>query len=63
MSIGAVIFALLVVVVIMLVRSREVALWQVLVIALFGFYLARSSLAGPIGSAVVWLVTGLTHSN
>jgi len=48
---------------VMLVRSREVALWQVLAIGLFGFYLSWTPFAEPIETAVQWLVSGLTHTS
>lgn len=62
MSVAAFLVMCLALIVVMLVRSREVALWQVIVIGLFGFYLARTELAGPISAAVLWVVSGLTHT-
>jgi hypothetical protein len=50
------------VIVFMLIRSGELPAWQVVLVALFGFYLARTHLADPIGSAVAWIVAGLTHT-
>jgi len=47
----------------MLVRSREVRIWQAVTFALFGFYLSWTPLETPIMSAVLWLVSGLTHAN
>ncbi|MER7704661.1 hypothetical protein ABTX81_17430 [Kitasatospora sp. NPDC097605] len=54
--------AFLFVIVVMMVRSRELKIWQVILVAVFGFFLARTNLADPIEAAVRWFVTGLTHS-
>ncbi|WP_370151921.1 hypothetical protein [Streptacidiphilus sp. EB129] len=54
--------AFLAVVVFLLVRSGELRAWQVVLVALFGFYLARTHLADPIAAAVTWIVQGLTHT-
>jgi len=62
-SLAALVVMFLFVIVAMLLRSRELALWQVVVVGLFGFYLARTDLGPPIASAVVWIVTGLTHTD
>jgi hypothetical protein len=47
----------------LLVRSGELRLWHVIVTGLLGFFLARTDLAAPITATVVWIVTGLTHTN
>ncbi len=54
--------AFLFVIVVLMVRSRELKIWQVILVAVFGFFLARTNLADPIEAAVRWFVTGLTHS-
>ena len=54
--------AFLGVVVFLLVRSGELRVWQVVVVGLLGFYLARTHLADPIAGAVAWIVSGLTHT-
>ncbi|MDH6137457.1 hypothetical protein P3T37_006889 [Kitasatospora sp. MAA4] len=53
---------LLAIIVYLLVRSGELRTWQVVLVGLLGFYLARTHLADPIGAAVTWLITGLTHT-
>jgi hypothetical protein len=50
------------IVVVLLIRSRDLAIWHVLIVGLFGFYLARTHLADSIAGAVSWIVTGLTHT-
>jgi hypothetical protein len=47
----------------MLRRSREVSIFQVLVIGLFGFFLAETGVAGLIRTAVGWIVAGLFHQH
>ncbi|MFF8773802.1 hypothetical protein [Kitasatospora sp. NPDC015120] len=54
--------AFLFVIVVMMVRSRELRIWQAVLVAVFGFFLARTNLADPVEAAVRWFVTGLTHS-
>lgn len=63
MSFAAVMVTGLVIVVVLLVRSRELRIWHVVLVGLLGYYLARTSLAAPINSAVMWLLTGLTHTS
>ncbi|MFC1436565.1 hypothetical protein ACEZDB_38630 [Streptacidiphilus sp. N1-3] len=50
------------VVVFLMVRSGELRAWQVVLVGLFGFYLAKTHMADPIVGAVAWLLTGLTHT-
>lgn len=47
---------LLGIVIFLLLRSGELTGWQVVLVALFGFYLDRTSLAEPIGHFVSSLV-------
>jgi hypothetical protein len=47
----------------LLVRSGELRTWHVILVGLLGFYLGKTHLADPIGSAVAWVVTGLLHIN
>ncbi|GAA1982195.1 hypothetical protein [Kitasatospora viridis] len=46
----------------LLVRSGELRTWHVVLVGVFGFYLAHSHLADPISAGVGWVVTGLTHT-
>ncbi len=39
-------------VIFLILRSGELSWWQVVLVALFGFYLDRTSLADPIGHFV-----------
>ena len=63
MSLAASMVTGLLVVVVLLVRSRELRIWHVVLVGLLGFYLARTSLATPIDAAVMWLLSGLTHTS
>lgn len=47
-------------VIFLIVRSGELTWWQVALVALFGFYLDRTSLADPIGHFVSSLAYHLT---
>jgi hypothetical protein len=47
---------LLGIVVFLLVRSGELSGWQVVLVALFGFYLDRTHLADPIGHFVSYMI-------
>ncbi|SDT78356.1 hypothetical protein SAMN05216371_5702 [Streptomyces sp. TLI_053] len=62
MNVALPLTAFLAVVVALLIRSRELKIWHVILVGVFGFFLAQTHLADPIGDAVRWLVTGLTHS-
>ncbi|TQF05417.1 hypothetical protein E6W39_28255 [Kitasatospora acidiphila] len=62
MTVGISLVALLGIVIYLLVRSGELRTWHVILTSVFGFYLARTHLGDPIGSVVVWVVTGLTHT-
>jgi hypothetical protein len=54
--------AFLAIVVFLLIRSGDLPIWQVILVGLLGFYLARTHLADPIAAAVTWIVRGLTHT-
>ncbi|MGW2545027.1 hypothetical protein ACWC5I_30160 [Kitasatospora sp. NPDC001574] len=54
--------AFLFIVVALLVRSGEQKVWQVILLTVFGFFLAKTNLADPIEAAVRWMVNGLLHS-
>ena len=50
------------VIVFLLVRSRELRVWQLVLVGLWGFYMARTHWADPIVGAVTWFVAGLFHT-
>ena len=52
---------MLAVVVIMLVRSREVSIWQVIMITVFGYYLWFTPASGLVLSIVQGVVAGFVH--
>ncbi|MGC0311954.1 hypothetical protein [Kitasatospora acidiphila] len=62
MTVGIPLVALLGIIIYLLVRSGELRTWHVILTGVFGFYMARTHLADPIGAAVVWVVIGLTHT-
>lgn len=47
---------------VLLVRGRELPLWQAVVVGLFGYYLAESSVSGSISATVDWLLRGFLHT-
>ncbi|MDH6138914.1 hypothetical protein P3T35_000903 [Kitasatospora sp. GP30] len=47
--------------VIVFLRTRILYVWQVILIGLWGFYMAQSHLGDPVGNAVSWLVTRFTQ--
>ncbi|TDU05847.1 hypothetical protein EDD99_4383 [Streptomyces sp. 846.5] len=62
MTVALPLVAFLAIVVFLLVRSGDLPIWQVILVGLLGFYLARTHLADPIAAAVTWIVRGLTHT-
>ncbi|MEU0937219.1 hypothetical protein [Embleya sp. NPDC005971] len=54
-----IVFAL---VVFMLVRAGELRVWQVVVVSLFGFYLAQTTLAPSISALVASLAAVVFHA-
>jgi hypothetical protein len=61
-TVGIPLVVLLAIIIYLLVRSGELRAWHIILTSTFGFYLARTHLADPIGAAVVWVVRGFTHS-
>ncbi|WP_042420748.1 hypothetical protein [Streptacidiphilus anmyonensis] len=53
----------LIVVIFLIVRSGELRIWQVLLVGLAGFYLARSPMGNFIAFTTQWLVYGFTHNH
>jgi intracellular septation protein A len=47
---------------VLLVRDRDVRIWEAVVIALFGYYLAASPLSDSIASTVQWALRGFLHT-
>lgn len=47
---------------VLLVRGRDVRLWEAVVLGLFGYYLAASPVGGSISTAVDWLLGGFLHT-
>jgi intracellular septation protein A len=47
----------------MLHRSREIRAFHLLVIGLFGFFLAETGVAGLIRSVISWLIAGFFHQH
>ena len=63
MSQDTVIWLFLAVVTLMLVRGREVALWQAVVIGAFGYYLTKAAFAAPLVDDLVLIIQVLTNSH
>ncbi len=61
MSESTVVELFLGVVVVMLLRAREVGVWQALVVGLFGYYLARSTFFAPVLSDIGLIIGVLTN--
>ncbi|RLV08134.1 hypothetical protein CTZ27_04685 [Streptomyces griseocarneus] len=47
--------------VVLLVRSREVRWWEAVLITLFGVYLGQTPVIFTINSFLTWCMTGFTH--
>lgn len=63
MSQPTVIWLFLAAVTLMLVRGREVAIWQAVVIGAFGYYLAKAPFAAPFLSDLALIIHVLTNSH
>jgi hypothetical protein len=46
----------------LLVRGRDVRIWEAVVIALFGYYLAASPVSDSVASTVQWILRGFLHT-
>ncbi|WUH93520.1 hypothetical protein OG900_27705 [Streptomyces sp. NBC_00433] len=46
----------------LLVRGRDVRIWEAVVLALFGYYLAESPVSGDVSAGVEWLLRGFLHT-
>jgi hypothetical protein len=47
---------------VLLVRGRDVRVWEAVVIGLFGYYLAESPVSHSISATVEWLLHGFLHT-
>ena len=47
---------------VLLIRGRDVRVWEAVVIGLFGYYLAESPVSDSISAAVEWLLHGFLHT-
>ncbi|MBM9505466.1 hypothetical protein [Actinacidiphila acididurans] len=47
---------------VLLVRGRDVRVWEAAVLALFGYYLAQSPVSGSVASTVQWALSGFLHT-
>lgn len=47
---------------VLLVRGRDVRAWEAVVLALFGYYLAKSPVSASISASVDWLLRGFLHT-
>lgn len=47
---------------VLLVRSRDVRIWEAVVIALFSYYLAASPVSDSVASTVQWALRGFLHT-
>ncbi|MBX9396178.1 hypothetical protein K4749_21910 [Streptomyces sp. TRM72054] len=45
----------------LLVRSRDVRIWEAACIALFGLYLGQTPVSLTINGFVTWFVSGFSH--
>ncbi|MEU3600610.1 hypothetical protein ABZ714_18105 [Streptomyces sp. NPDC006798] len=48
------------IVTVLLVRSRDVKVWQAVAIGLFGIYLGQTPVIFTVDSVVTWAVSGFT---
>ncbi|CAG6398583.1 hypothetical protein NMG29_06330 [Streptomyces cocklensis] len=46
----------------LLVRGRDVRIWEAVVLVLFGYYLAASPVSGNISATVDWALRGFLHT-
>lgn len=47
---------------VLLVRGRDVRVWEAVVLVLFGYYLATSPVSGSISATVNWALRGFLHT-
>jgi hypothetical protein len=47
---------------VLLVRGRDVRIWEALVLVLFGYYLATSPIGGSISATVDWAIRSFLHA-
>ncbi|WP_406371779.1 hypothetical protein OG788_17130 [Streptomyces sp. NBC_00647] len=45
----------------LLVRSRDVRIWEAVCIALFGMYLGQTPVSLTINGFMTWILTGFAH--
>ncbi|MEO3751759.1 hypothetical protein [Streptomyces sp. B6B3] len=50
------------IVVVLLVRSRQVRVWEASVVGLFGFYVALTPIGWTVIAVVEWLLGGFLHT-
>ncbi|WP_406480148.1 hypothetical protein [Streptomyces sp. NBC_01615] len=46
---------------ILLVRSRDVRVWEAICIALFGMYLGQTPVSLTINGLLTWVLSGFSH--